>query len=148
MNTCNLIGRLTTDPEIKTVSGEQTVCNFTLAVNRRYKDKNGNRQADFLRCVAWNKTAEMISRYLAKGDQCGVFGSIQSRSYTAQDGSTRVLESSADIVHDAHAASQRVAVFDMGRRRFGQYRSRPRHWAKSAQCHVAGGGWRLRELQR
>lgn len=91
MNTCNLIGRLTTDPEIKTVSGEQTVYNFTLAVNRRYKDKNGNRQADFLRCVAWNKTAEMISRYLAKGDQCGVFGSIQSRSYTAQDGSTRYV---------------------------------------------------------
>ena len=91
MNTCNLIGRLTADPEVKTVLGEQTVCNFTLAVNRRYKDKNGNRQADFLRCVAWNRTAEMISRYLAKGDQCGVSGSIQSRSYTAQDGSTRYV---------------------------------------------------------
>ncbi len=126
MNTCNLIGRLTADPEVKTVLGEQTVCNFTLAVNRRYKDKNGNRQADFLRCVAWNRTAEMISRYLAKGDQCGVSGSIQSRSYTAQDGSTRYV---TEIAVDA------VTLCESWRERFQRRGFRPREPAKPTRRH-------------
>ncbi|MGI6545589.1 MAG: single-stranded DNA-binding protein [Fastidiosipilaceae bacterium] len=89
MNTVNLMGRLTKDPAIKTV-GEHTVANFTLAVDRGYKDKNtGERQADFINCVAWRSTAEFIEKYFSKGQQMGLVGSIQTRSWDDVEGNKR-----------------------------------------------------------
>ena len=99
LNKVILIGRLVADPEVKYFQGESAVANFTLAVDRSYKNKDGNREADFIPCVTWNKTAELCERYLNKGSQIAVVGSIQTRNYTAQDGSKRyVTEVKADEV--------------------------------------------------
>ena len=85
MNKVVLVGRLTKDPELRYAAGSDTaVCKFTLAVNRMKKD-----EADFINCVAFNKTAETIANYLVKGRQIAIAGRIQTDSYTAQDGTKR-----------------------------------------------------------
>lgn len=88
MNKVILIGRITKEPELKTV-GNDNISNlrFTLAVNRRLKDKNGERQADFISCVAWRNQADFISKYVKKGHQISVVGEIQTGSYE-KDGVT------------------------------------------------------------
>lgn len=80
MNQVNLIGRLTSDPEIN-----NTVTKYTLAVDRRFK-RDGDPDADFIRCVCFGKTAEFAAKYLRKGTKIGVTGRIQTGSYTNKDG--------------------------------------------------------------
>ncbi|MEE3334013.1 MAG: single-stranded DNA-binding protein [Ruminococcus sp.] len=85
MNNCTLIGRLTKDPEEKVFAvGDHKVVTFTLAVDRRAKEKT----TDFIPCQAWNKTGEIILSYAKKGDQIGVVGSLEVRSYD-KDGERR-----------------------------------------------------------
>ena len=90
MNKAILLGRLTKDPEIKYTQSGKAVASFTLAVDRR-KSASGEKQADFISCVAWEKTAETIGNYCSRGQQIAVEGRIQSRSYDAQDGSKRYV---------------------------------------------------------
>ena len=90
MNKAILLGRLTKTPEIKYTQSGKAVATFTLAIDRR-KGANGEKQADFISCVAWEKTAETIGNYCSKGQQIAVEGRIQSRSYDAQDGSKRYV---------------------------------------------------------
>ncbi len=85
MNQVVLIGRLTKDPEIRVTGSGQKKCTFDLAVNRP-KDKNGNQQADFIRCIAWGATAENLAKYQAKGSQIAVAGRIQTGSYENSQG--------------------------------------------------------------
>lgn len=86
MNSVNLIGRLTKEPELRFGSGSGTaLCRFTLAVNRTFKKD----EADFINCIAFGKTAETISQYVTKGRQIGVTGEIRTGSYEAQDGTKR-----------------------------------------------------------
>ena len=66
MNKVELVGRLTKDPEVKLTSNQTQFCNFTVAVDRRFKDSNGQRQADFISCVAWRQTAAFIQKYTEK----------------------------------------------------------------------------------
>lgn len=89
MNSVNLIGRLTNKPTFGYTNGNIAYTRFTLAVNRNFKNANGERQTDFINCVAYRKTAELINQYANKGDLLGVEGRIQTGSYTAQDGSKR-----------------------------------------------------------
>lgn len=99
MNKVILIGRLTKDPELSTTQNDVKRAAFTLAVNRKYPDQNGNRQTDFLNCVAWRGTAEFVGKYFAKGKMMALVGSVQSRSYDAQDGTKRyVTEINVDEV--------------------------------------------------
>lgn len=91
MNTCIFIGRIASDPEIRETKGGVNNCAFRLAVQRRYKDANGERQADFIQCIAWRQTAEFIHKFIHKGDCVGVRGSMQNRSYQTQDGTTRYV---------------------------------------------------------
>lgn len=91
MNKAILIGRLASDPETTTTSGGITKCTFRLAIPRRFINANGDRETDFLPIVAWRTTADLCARYLAKGRQCAVEGTIQTRSYDAQDGSKRYV---------------------------------------------------------
>lgn len=86
INTVTLVGRLTKDPEIRTTTSGTGVATFTLAVNRDFKDANGNREADFINCVAWRKTAEILANYAKKGSLIGLIGRIQTRSYENQQG--------------------------------------------------------------
>ena len=98
MNKVYLIGNLTRDPEMRSTSAGIPVCNFSIAVNRRFKNaQTGQQETDFFNIVAWRQLAELCGRYLAKGRKVAVFGSIQTRSYEAQDGSKRTA---FDIVAD------------------------------------------------
>lgn len=74
------IGRLTRDPEVRYTQSGKACASFTLAIDRR-KSSDGNKQADFISCVAWEKTAEVISQYVTKGQKIAVEGRIQTRSY-------------------------------------------------------------------
>jgi single-strand DNA-binding protein len=99
MNRAIIIGRLTKDPETRTTSSGIANTTFTVAVSRPFTSQNGEREADFLNCVAWRKQAENIAKYCTKGSQVAVEGRIQTRTYDAQDGSKRyVTEIIADNV--------------------------------------------------
>ena len=99
MNKVILIGNLANDPESRTTQSGVAQCSFRIAVQRRFKGANGERDTDFLPVVCWRQTAEFAQRYLAKGRKVAVEGSIQTRSYDAQDGSKRyVTEIIADSV--------------------------------------------------
>ena len=98
MNNVYLIGNLTRDPELRATQSGIAVCNFSLAVNRRFiNQQTGQRDVDFFNIVAWRQLAELCSRYLAKGRKVAVRGSIQTRTYQHQDGSTR---QAFDIIAD------------------------------------------------
>ena len=87
MNKAILIGRLTRDPELKmTENTKREVCQFTIAVNRPYTNDDGERKADFINCVVWDKLAENLSKYQKKGNQVAVEGRIQTRNYDDKDG--------------------------------------------------------------
>ena len=99
MNKSIIIGRLTRDPEMRTTTSGTNSTTFTVAVSRNYTGANGERETDFLNCVAWRKQAENIAKYCTKGSQVAVEGRIQTRSYDAQDGTKRyVTEIIADNV--------------------------------------------------
>ncbi|MCE5652519.1 single-stranded DNA-binding protein [Staphylococcus pseudintermedius] len=86
LNRVVLVGRLTKDPEFRTTQSGVEVATFTLAVNRNYKNKNGEQQADFINCIVFRKQAENVNNYLNKGNLAGVDGRLQSRSYENQEG--------------------------------------------------------------
>jgi single-strand DNA-binding protein len=99
MNRVVLIGNLTADPELRKTQSDISVCTFRLAVQRRFTNQQGVREADFINIVTWRQTAELCARYLTKGRKCGVSGVLQTRSYEAQDGTKRhVSEVVADEV--------------------------------------------------
>lgn len=101
MNKLTIIGNLTRDPELRTTPAGVSVCDFTVAVNRRSKSANvgGQPEADFFRVTAWRQLGENCQRYLAKGRKVCVMGPVSARTYQANDGTTRVsLEVTADDV--------------------------------------------------
>lgn len=91
MNHVSMIGRLTKIPDIRQTNTGKNVCSFTLAVNRRYKDAQGNAAADFFSVQAWEKLAELCARYLDKGSKVFISGELRNRSYEAKDGSKRTV---------------------------------------------------------
>lgn len=91
LNKVVLIGRLTRDPETRVLTSGSSVSTFTLAVDRTFKSRDGERGTDFIPIVAWGKTAELCGQYLSKGRQTAVAGRIQTRSYDANDGSKRYV---------------------------------------------------------
>jgi len=88
MNNVILLGRLVRDPEIHYSTGENAnaSCRFTVAVQRNYKNAEGNYDADFINCVAYRQTAELVNKYFHKGSLICVTGSIRTGSYTNRDG--------------------------------------------------------------
>ena len=98
MNRIILMGRLTRDPELRQTQTGTPVASFTLAVDRRFSSRDGGeRQTDFIDIVAWQKTAEFVSKYFAKGQMCLVEGRLQIRDWTDKDGNKR---RSAEVVAD------------------------------------------------
>ena len=81
-----LIGNLTRDPELTTTPSGISVCRFTIAVSRRFANAEGEREADFINCVAFGRAAEFAERYLRQGTKIAVTGRIQTGSYTNRDG--------------------------------------------------------------
>lgn len=109
MNKVVLIGRLTRDLELRKTATGTSVVSFTLAVNRRMKTE-GQPDADFIRCTAWGKQAEIMSQYLSKGSQIGVDGRIQTGQYQGKDGNmvytTDVVVENFDFLSPKGATSQ------------------------------------------
>lgn len=91
LNRIILIGRLTRDPELRYTPSGAAVASFTLAVDRRFANAQGEREADFIRIVAWRKLAEICSNQLNKGRLVAVDGRLQVRSYDGQDGQRRTI---------------------------------------------------------
>ncbi|MGK4058144.1 single-stranded DNA-binding protein [Loigolactobacillus coryniformis] len=89
INNVVLIGRLTKDVELRYTQGGAAVASFTLAVNRQFTNRNGEREADFINCVMWRKSAENFANFTHKGSLVGLTGRIQTRSYD-NDAGTRV----------------------------------------------------------
>lgn len=108
MNKAILIGNLTRDPEYTTTASGIACCRFTLAVQRRFTNAEGVREADFISIVAWRQLAELCAKYLTKGRKCAVEGSIQTRSYDAQDGTkryvTEIIAESVDFLASGQKA--------------------------------------------
>jgi single-strand DNA-binding protein len=101
MNKVILIGRLTADPELRQTQSGVSSCQFTVAVDRRFADKNtGERQADFIRCQAWRQTAEFVSKYFSKGKMIALEGSLRTGSYTDRNHSD-VTHYTTDVFVDA-----------------------------------------------
>lgn len=98
MNKVFLIGNLTKDPEMRSTQSSIAVCNFSIAVNRRFRNpQTGQQETDFMNVIAWRQLAELCAKYLAKGRKVAISGSIQTRTYEAKDGSKRTAW---DIVAD------------------------------------------------
>lgn len=107
MNKVILIGNLAADPESRTTQSGVQQCTLRLAVQRRFANQQGQREADFFNVVCWRQTAEFAARYLSKGRKIAVEGSIQNRSYTAQDGSKRyVTEINAEHIESLDRAPE------------------------------------------
>lgn len=86
MNRVVLVGRLTKDPELRYTPAGVAVATFTLAVNRPFKNGQGEQEADFIQCVVWRKPAENVANFLKKGSLAGVDGRVQTRNYEGNDG--------------------------------------------------------------
>lgn len=89
MNKVILVGRLTKDPELRATTSGVPVCSFTVACDRRFVKQGEERKADFINCIAWRQAGESISKYFAKGHRIALEGSIQTRSWTDNEGKTR-----------------------------------------------------------
>ena len=100
LNKAILMGRLTADPELKQTTTGLSVVSFSIAINRNFKNKNGENETDFINIVAWRQTAEFVSKYFAKGSMIAIEGAIQVRKYQDKDGNNRTaFEVVADQVH-------------------------------------------------
>lgn len=111
MNSVILIGRLARDPELRTTQNQMQVCRFSVAVNRRQRQQEGQPTADFLNCTAFGKTANNIAIYFHKGSRIGVEGHIQTGSYTDRDGkkvyTTDIIVDQFDFI-DTKSESQQL----------------------------------------
>lgn len=93
LNRAIIMGRVTANPELRQTQGGVSVLSFTVAVDSRFTNQNGERQTNFIHCVAWRHTAEFVSKYFVKGQMIAVDGSLQSRNYVDKNGNNRsVLE--------------------------------------------------------
>ena len=102
MNQCAFTGRLTQTPELKTTPSGKSVCNFTLAVERRFKGPDGEKAVDYIDFVAWNNQAEFLCKWFDKGVRVAVTGELQTRMYEDKDGKkTKISEILANTVEFA-----------------------------------------------
>ena len=118
MNKAILIGRLTKDPELRTTPTGRNVCQFSVAVSRNFTNANGEREADFINCVVWDKQAENLVKYQKKGNQIAVEGRIQTRNWDDEQGQkhyiTEVVAEEAyfaDSKRDGDASANFDATF-------------------------------------
>ena len=107
LNRVVLVGRMTRDPELRRTNTGTAVTSFTIAMNRNFTNQNRERQADFIPCIVWNKTAENVAKYCAKGSLVGIDGRLQSRQYENQDGRrVTIVEVVCDSVQFLDTRSQ------------------------------------------
>lgn len=95
LNHITVMGRLTRDPDMRQTQGGKSVANFSLAVDRDFKSQNGEKETDFIDCVAWGSTADFVAKYFSKGRMAVVDGRLQIRDWKDNDGNKR---RSAEII--------------------------------------------------
>mgnify|MGYP003558440637 CR=1 FL=1 len=105
MNRVDLVGRLTRDPELRHTTSGRAVCQINLAINRTFTNQSGEREADFINVVIWDKQAENVSKYVTKGRLVSVEGRLQSRSYDDKDG--KKVYTTDVIAEEAHFADSK-----------------------------------------
>lgn len=86
MNKCIITGRICKDIDLKTTKSGSSVCNFTVASERKYKNADGNKETDFINCCAWKKSAEFLSKYFTKGSQILIVGELHQKKYETSEG--------------------------------------------------------------
>jgi len=118
INNVTLVGRLTRDPELRFTASNVAVATFTLAVNRRFKNAAGEREADFINCVIWRQQAENLANWAKKGALIGVTGSIQTRNYENQQGQRVYV---TEVVVDNFQTLESRAVREGGAPSGGSY---------------------------
>ncbi len=129
VNNVVLVGRITRDPELRHSASGSAVCSFSLAINRNFKNQAGEYEADFINCVAFNQTANLMEQYVAKGQLISVQGRLQSRSYDDNTGrkvyvtevvcntvsfleSKRTMDGSSSVAQPAPSMPQQNQTFD------------------------------------
>ena len=133
LNKIILMGRLTRDPELRRTQSGTAVTSIRIAVDRGFKGRDGNTQADFFDVVAWQNTAEFISKYFSKGSLIIIEGRLQSRDWTDKDGGKRVaIEIVAESVH--FGESKRAAADN------GGYAPAPAYGAPAGRGYSAPAG--------
>ena len=109
VNSVMLVGRTTKEIELRRTASGTAVASFTLAVNRDFRTQDGQ-EADFINCVAWKKTAELLDQYVHKGDRIALNGSIRTRNYTGNDGRkvyvTEVLANHVEFIETKKSSEQ------------------------------------------
>lgn len=108
LNVVALEGRLTRDPELRQTTTGKNVANFNIACDRGFKNADGKSIADFIDCIAWNKTAEFICQYFGKGDLIAVDGRLQTRKYQDKGGNNRTAVEVS--VNNAHFAGKKESA--------------------------------------
>jgi single-strand DNA-binding protein len=98
INKIILVGRITKDPELKTIPSGSQVVNFSIAVNRNYTDPSGEKKTDFIECVIWGKQAENLSKYVKKGFLLGIEGKLQQKVYETESGTRYTYEVHCDSI--------------------------------------------------
>lgn len=131
INRVVLVGRLTKNPDLRHTPNGISVSSFTLAVNRTFTNAKGEREADFINCIAFKKTAENIINYLSKGNLAGVDGRIQSRSYENKKGQrvyvTEVICDSVQFLEPKNTSQKQDGIAS------GQYQPKANHVAATSQ---------------
>lgn len=115
LNHITIMGRLTRDPEYRTTGNGTSVANFSVAVERDFKTDAGEKETDFIDCVAWRQTAEFVTKYMKKGSMVAVSGRLQVRAWTDKDGNKRrTAEVIADNVYFAESKKQAESTSGTG----------------------------------
>lgn len=110
MNKAFLIGNVCADPTMSSTPSGVTVCTFSVAADRRFKDAHGEKVTDFFRVQAWRQLGDVCGKYVKKGMKVGVIGELQARTYEAKDGTTRMsLDVNADEVEFMSRAEDKPA---------------------------------------
>ncbi len=125
MNKAILMGRLTRDPELRTTQSGISVVRFSLAVDRRFKNQSGERESDFVSCVAWRQTAEFIAKYFNKGSKLAIVGSIQTGSYERDGQTVYTTDVVADEAYFVESRRQEGGDYNPNQGRQSYNESRP-----------------------
>ena len=121
LNKVIVMGRLVRDPELRRTNSGTAVASFTIACDRDFKSDGGEREADFIECVAWRNTAEFVSKYFAKGRMAVVSGRLQTRNWTDKEGNKRkATEIVAESVYFGDSKREELHGPGSGRRPAGE----------------------------
>lgn len=129
LNRAVLVGRLTRDPDLRYTPSGVAVANFTIAANRPFTNQQGEREADFINCVAWRKPAENLANYMKKGNLVGVDGRIHTRTYEDNDGKT---------VFVTEVVAESVQFLESKRSDGGNYNQNQRNNMNQSPQHYPG----------